>query len=588
MIRCRHRPIEFEAAIRWFKTRNTGRGAYGIQTRSSTLHRVFPSLQLVQQRVTSGQPCPIQGGVNDGDSAISSKNPNLLQVLEIPVSHLKEEQNSGFLHTHPRHDGVPGSTNSLTTTSSEGTNNWTSQQVTAKKGPNGHFTTTVVMDQQFNVHKYTHDTLALFLPAQFPTSVAPGYAGFATFCFSASIAGSAAMVLSTQTLLLAVGIVGQNVQQASIMAGAFNWVMKDFVGQLGGVLFASQMGKTRAFDTDPKRWRMVAAMALDGATLIEILSPLVPTSMVLPVASVANIGKNIGFLTASASRAALHQAVAISGNLGDVTAKAGSQSIMASLIGTSLGIGLSSLLGHDTDNFAMGFLALTIIHQGCTYLSLQYVPLAHFNRQRLLLVLDAYLASSSSERGGGIVVDAVVPNPTDVASLEQFFPLLPNVESSSKDWLRIGGSIVEVCPDATQLERLLALTPGESYLIRVRDDDDNYMDAGNKRGIDLVFFDGGSGDDVIRGMYHACLLRQALASTSSSSSTTPRSVIKSSDDDQAVRHTHQMVKQNFPHLEDRLRRNGWKTDSDVTTVECSTALRLHIRHHNKAVTEQKK
>lgn len=60
------------------------------------------------------------------------------------------------------------------------------------------------------------------------------------------------MVLSTQTLLLAVGVIGSNAQKAGIMAGALNWVMKDFAGQLGGVLFASQMGKTRAFDADPK------------------------------------------------------------------------------------------------------------------------------------------------------------------------------------------------------------------------------------------------------------------------------------------------------------------------------------------------
>ena len=49
------------------------------------------------------------------------------------------------------------------------------------------------------------NVIAYFLPARYPESVAPGYARFAGFCFCASIAGSAAMVLSTQTLLLAVG-----------------------------------------------------------------------------------------------------------------------------------------------------------------------------------------------------------------------------------------------------------------------------------------------------------------------------------------------------------------------------------------------
>merc|ERR1739847_36911 len=111
----------------------------------------------------------------------------------------------------------------------------------------------------------------MLLPDQYPHSVAQGYLGFVSFCFVASIAGSAAMVLSTQTLLLAVGIVGTNSGSSSVMAGALNWVMKDFMGQLGGIIFASQMGKTKAFDNDPKRWRMVAALALDGATMLEIL-----------------------------------------------------------------------------------------------------------------------------------------------------------------------------------------------------------------------------------------------------------------------------------------------------------------------------
>jgi len=74
----------------------------------------------------------------------------------------------------------------------------------------------------------------------------------------------------------------------------------------------SQAGTRSAkFDADPKKWRMVVALALDAATLLEIMSPLVPSVLVLPIGSVANIGKNIGFLTASASRAALHQSLAI-------------------------------------------------------------------------------------------------------------------------------------------------------------------------------------------------------------------------------------------------------------------------------------
>ena len=221
------------------------------------------------------------------------------------------------------------------------------------------------MREGFWNHVVTH-----FLPAQYPHSVADGYARFTRFTLMASVAGSAARVLSTQTLLLAVGVVGQTAVangSASLMAGAISWVIKDGMGQLGGVVFASKMGEMRQFDSDPKRWRMVAALSLDGANFLEILSPLVWSSWVLPIACIASIGKNIGFLTASASRAAIHQSLAIKGNMADVTAKSASQSMAAGLFGTGVGIGLSAILQHDVTNYIAGFCALSMIHQGCSY-----------------------------------------------------------------------------------------------------------------------------------------------------------------------------------------------------------------------------
>ena len=240
------------------------------------------------------------------------------------------------------------------------------------------------------------------------------------------------MVLSTQALLVAVGV---GTQSAAPMAAALNWVMKDGVGQLGGVIFASQLGKggidfdtvrdkiakltgplqnqgvrdennknitatntttttqqtkkkrgnfqRGTADSNPKRWRMVAALALDLSTFMEICTPMMGPEWFLPCASIANIGKNVGFLAASASRAAIHQSLSMGGsssassmttavpdgsdlreerdktksevssnktsppssttastvsNLGDVTAKSGSQAIVASLAGTVIGI----------------------------------------------------------------------------------------------------------------------------------------------------------------------------------------------------------------------------------------------------------
>lgn len=116
-------------------------------------------------------------------------------------------------------------------------------------------------------------------------------------------------------LLLAVGV-GSGA--AAPLAAAANWVLKDGLGQLGGVAFAAFVN-TR-FDADPKRWRWLSAAALDAATLVELCTPLAPGAF-LPLAALANVGKNVAWLSASATRAGVHQALALHGNLADVTAK---------------------------------------------------------------------------------------------------------------------------------------------------------------------------------------------------------------------------------------------------------------------------
>jgi len=44
-------------------------------------------------------------------------------------------------------------------------------------------------------------------------------------------------------------------------------------------------------------------------------------------------GKNVSFLAASASRAAIHNVLSLKGNLADVTAKSGAQAILACMVG---------------------------------------------------------------------------------------------------------------------------------------------------------------------------------------------------------------------------------------------------------------
>lgn len=79
------------------------------------------------------------------------------------------------------------------------------------------------------------DTLAdLFLPRDARKSVTKDYFPYAKWYFFGAIASTASGVLSMQSLLYAIGLGAGSIPTAA----AVNWVLKDGLGQFGGVMFA--------------------------------------------------------------------------------------------------------------------------------------------------------------------------------------------------------------------------------------------------------------------------------------------------------------------------------------------------------------
>ncbi|KAL7533450.1 hypothetical protein ACHAWF_004502 [Thalassiosira exigua] len=490
-----------------------------------------------------------------------------------------------------------------------------------------------------------------FLPARYPRSVCPSYATYATYCFLGSTAGSASMVLSTQALLVAVGV---GTQSAAPMAAALNWVLKDGAGQLGGVLFASQLGKggmdfgrwrdklrppkwlplpggrkcdesedkrgnfqRGTADTNPKRWRMVAAMALDLSALLEICTPLMGPGWFLPCASVANVGKNVGFLAASASRAAIHQSLCVGGrggekpasnaetrsessarssNLGDVTAKAGSQAILASLLGTGVGIFLSRTFCSDfgTGGIFAGFVALSAVHQVCTYKAVKAVPLRSLDRHRLHIVLSSYMGALCEEGEGcheSIAEEleerqkryGKVLTPAQVAEKESFMPMMP--PDDSVQWLAIGDPLTTICPSGVaELERLLFRNATAKSLVSSDTehlDDENAFDPNLfekyilkvRRGIvQLTFLEGATDDDLLRGMFHAYAIRSLAVNDANNVGDEDFEPIAT----QILKDTHALMSSDMPMFKESLRNAGWQTGSGFVNAECGSSHRLTI------------
>eukprot|EP00041_Stephanoeca_diplocostata_P035177 m.1230351 g.1230351 ORF g.1230351 m.1230351 type:complete len:278 (-) comp24652_c1_seq51:4111-4944(-) len=132
----------------------------------------------------------------------------------------------------------------------------------------------------------------LFLPRGYPNSVSKHFAAYCKWQFASNALGTVTGVLSMQALLFAVGVGAGSVP----LAATINWILKDGMGQLGGIVYGAYFADR--FDVDPKRHRYLSTLALQASTLLEIVTPLVP-QLFLPLASLSNVGKNISWLAGS-------------------------------------------------------------------------------------------------------------------------------------------------------------------------------------------------------------------------------------------------------------------------------------------------
>ena len=84
-------------------------------------------------------------------------------------------------------------------------------------------------------------------------------------------------------------------------------------------------------------------LAMNIAIYIEIMTLKFPTYF-LALASIANVGKNICFLLASASRASINVRFAKRNNVGDISGKSVSQFTASTLVGVGIGLVLSKII----------------------------------------------------------------------------------------------------------------------------------------------------------------------------------------------------------------------------------------------------
>lgn len=209
------------------------------------------------------------------------------------------------------------------------------------------------------------------LPEGYPHSVHENFLAFNVWNFLQSVSGSANGVLATQCLLVGLGMAGGSGHGTIALAATVNWILKDGLGQLGGILFVARYGGN--VDREAKRYRFLASAMMSVASFFEILVPIIP-ALFLPIASLANVCKNIAWMALSATRAQIHRNFTRLDNMGDLTAKAASLNTAASLTGTGIGVLLSSVFLISSSASTASLAASELVTR-CLFLS---IPLTLF------------------------------------------------------------------------------------------------------------------------------------------------------------------------------------------------------------------
>ncbi|KAJ3187827.1 hypothetical protein HDU85_006220 [Gaertneriomyces sp. JEL0708] len=412
-----------------------------------------------------------------------------------------------------------------------------------------------------------------FLPNGYPHSVTADYKPYTIYSFLHSVTGTITGTLSTQALLHALGM---GAAVAAGLAATTNWIIKDGFGLLGGVIYAGVTANR--FDSSPKRYRFLSAAAIQLATFVEILTPMVP-HLFLPLASISNVCKNIGWIATSATKASMHKAFTREDNLGDVTAKAGAQATAAGLLGTSSGILLSYFIGSEPSHLLLAFAPLCAINMWFAYCANEAFITRTINLERAeLLFADCarrlaseYCRNPHATAQQQYLKHISVPSPAEVSSREQFIfryrsvfavpialePSLPRrLESIQQHtWNQFVTGEIFGPGRSTERYRLLMIPAGKM------DTSDSWKTVLAPRKVPhdphvcCWFTVDATTEDILKGFYHACILRALLeqASKSDPELTEERAV-------RYIQATYNIAGSTFDEVVQALRRSGWFID----------------------------
>mmetsp|Transcript_15741 Transcript_15741/g.36238 ORF Transcript_15741/g.36238 Transcript_15741/m.36238 type:complete len:436 (-) Transcript_15741:110-1417(-) len=392
-------------------------------------------------------------------------------------------------------------------------------------------------------------------------------------------------VLGTQSLIMGLGI--KSAKSLGVSA-ALTWVLKDALGKLTRLVWASRMG--RRFDSDAKRWRFRASLVYALGNYLEIVTYINP-SLFLLWATIANSCKQVAMLTSSATRTSLYNSFRDGKreNIADITAKGEAQIAIVDLIGIAFGVSLSKLIGTSVKSVLSTYFILQILEIFCLYRQIRGVEYSVMNFERMTKVIGSFLdgidgtgqmkIDTNSTNGvvNGVVnsingikngatrsnSNITIPTPRDIAFKERIF--LPPAHLRRRTLAF--GSLGRAKLNPEELSKLIELFGDERYMLVVGE---NTKNDNRRRGIfqntseeekiqmscHIVLHEEASNLDIVKSTFALLTLRRKLLEANKSGTiVSPRS----SDCWELLEEVRYTTDRFFPSLLKQLSVQGWSS-----------------------------
>ncbi|KAL7071859.1 hypothetical protein ACQ4LE_008845 [Meloidogyne hapla] len=242
-----------------------------------------------------------------------------------------------------------------------------------------------------HIHNAWAFFVEVFMPQGYPQTVSSDYLEYQKWDTLQAFASSQNGALATLAVLKGVGVGNE---QATVLAAALTWLLKDGVGMIARIVFAWARGSR--LDSDNKQWRLIADFLNDFSFMVELFASYLPRLFFAPLACFAAFIRAIVGVSGGTTRMAVIRHQARRDNLADVAAKDGSQETLVNVFSLLCSLILLPTVEGNPLLIWLFYFSFTYVHLYSNYRAAKSLKFDILNQARFFIAVRYFLKYGSA------------------------------------------------------------------------------------------------------------------------------------------------------------------------------------------------